>query len=537
VEELPMTPEIERWGVFEARFAGPAAEVAFVARFTRGDRVVVQVPGFHDGGGTHVVRFSPDVEGEWTFTTASSAPELDGRAGTFRCVAPSPGNHGPVGVAGTFHFAHADGTPFRPVGTTVYNWVHQPEDRYRETLQAVAGAGFNKLRFLVFPQGGDHVGHVPDAFPFAKDGDTWDVSRIDVTFFRKIDCAVRDLLEAGVQADVILFHPYDGGQFGLDGLSAEEDEIYLRHLVARLSAYRNVWWSLANEYDILERPDERWDGVFRTLQRIDPHARLRSIHNWIRLYDHNKPWVTHVSLQNGSAVADFGRALLYRDAYRKPIVLDEIKYEGDTAERWGNLSGRELVHRFWIATVSGTYASHGESFLVDGGTLSIVAGGQFRGESPARLAFLRRILEEVDGAGLDPIDKWDDPTYTAGIPRQVYLQYLGPDAPPTWTFRLPQGVRGERLEVGDRFAVDVIDTWNMTVEPVGCEFTLTSVERNDAWADREPVALPVGESLALRIRRIAAPARTASSAAALRILAHQEPSEHRAGLGPAGASA
>ncbi len=532
-----MTPEIERWGVFEARFAGPAAEVAFVARFTRGDRVVVQVPGFHDGGGTHVVRFSPDVEGEWTFTTASSAPELDGRAGTFRCVAPSPGNHGPVGVAGTFHFAHVDGTPFRPVGTTVYNWVHQPEDRYRETLQAVAGAGFNKLRFLVFPQGGDHVGHVPDAFPFAKDGDTWDVSRIDVTFFRKIDCAVRDLLEAGVQADVILFHPYDGGQFGLDGLSAEEDEIYLRHLVARLSAYRNVWWSLANEYDILERPDERWDGVFRTLQRIDPHARLRSIHNWIRLYDHNKPWVTHVSLQNGSAVADFGRALLYRDAYRKPIVLDEIKYEGDTAERWGNLSGRELVHRFWIATVSGTYASHGESFLVDGGTLSIVAGGQFRGESPARLAFLRRILEEVDGAGLDPIDKWDDPTYTAGIPRQVYLQYLGPDAPPTWTFRLPQGVRGERLEVGDRFAVDVIDTWNMTVEPVGCEFTLTSVERNDAWADREPVALPVGESLALRIRRIAAPARTASSADALRILAHQEPSEHRAGLGPAGASA
>jgi hypothetical protein len=501
VEELPMTPEIERWGVFEARFAGPAAEVAFVARFTRGDRVVVQVPGFHDGGGTHVVRFSPDVEGEWTFTTASSAPELDGRAGTFRCVAPSPGNHGPVGVAGTFHFAHADGTPFRPVGTTVYNWVHQPEDRYRETLQAVAGAGFNKLRFLVFPQGGDHVGHVPDAFPFAKDGDTWDVSRIDVTFFRKIDCAVRDLLEAGVQADVILFHPYDGGQFGLDGLSAEEDEIYLRHLVARLSAYRNVWWSLANEYDILERPDERWDGVFRTLQRIDPHARLRSIHNWIRLYDHNKPWVTHVSLQNGSAVADFGRALLYRDAYRKPIVLDEIKYEGDTAERWGNLSGRELVHRFWIATVSGTYASHGESFLVDGGTLSIVAGGQFRGESPARLAFLRRILDEVDGWGLDPIDKWDDPTYTAGIPRQVYLQYLGQDAPSSWTFRLPQGVVGERLQVGDRFVVDVIDTWNMTVEPVGREFTLTSVERNTATADAEPIALPAGAALAIRIRR------------------------------------
>jgi hypothetical protein len=490
----------QRWGVFEARFPGPE-DGTFDARFTHDDRTV-RVPGFYDGDGTHVVRFSPDVEGEWAYATESGAPELDGRTGSFRAVAPSPGNHGPISVAATYHFAYADGTPFRPVGTTVYNWVHQPEERYHETLQAVTAAGFTKLRFLVFPQGGNHVGHVPDAFPFARDGDGWDVSRIDVAFFRKIDRAVRDLLEAGVQADVILFHPYDAGEFGLDRLTAEQDEVYLRHLVARLSAYRNVWWSLANEYDILERPQERWDGVFRTLQETDPHGRLRSIHNWIRLYDHNKPWVTHVSLQNGSAVAEFGRALLYRDTYRKPIVLDEIKYEGNTVERWGNLPAPELVHRFWIATVSGTYASHGESFLVDGGTLSIVAGGPFRGESPARLAFLRRILEEVDGAGLDPIDKWDDPTYTAGIPRQVYVQYLGLDSPDSWSFRLPQGVRGERLQVGDRFTVDVIDTWNMTVEPVDREFTLTSVKRNEATADAEPITLPMGEALALRIRRV-----------------------------------
>jgi hypothetical protein len=61
---------------------------------------------------------------------------------------------------------------------------------------------------------------------------------------------------------------------------------------------------------------------------------------------------------------------------------------------------------------------------------------------------------------------------------------------------------GERLRVGDRFTVDVIDTWNMTVEPVGREFMLTSVERNDAWADGEPIALPAGEAIALRIRRV-----------------------------------
>ena len=501
----PSDDEVERWGVFERRFSAPEPErpldTVLTVEFRHGERVV-SAPGFHDGAGEYVIRFSPDAEGTWSYLTRSAEPALDGHEGRLRCVPPAAGNHGPVRVAGTYHFAHADGTPYRPVGTTVYNWLHQPEERYRATLEAVAGAGFNKLRFLVFPQGGGHVAHRPDRFPFARDADgRWDVGAVDVAYFQALDRAVADLLAAGIEADVILLHPYDQGDYGLDALSEEEDAAYLRHVVARLSAYRNVWWSMANEYDQMERPEDRWDRAFQVVRDHDAHERPRSIHNWIDIYDHNKPWVTHVSLQNGFAVADFGRALLYRDVYRKPIVLDEIKYEGDIPERWGHLSGPELVHRFWVATVSGTYASHGESFLTESGSLSIVEGGAFRGESPPRLAFLRRILEEVRGVGLDPIDKWDDTTHTAGVPRVEYLRYLGPSAPARWRFALPQGVTGERLVVGDRFAVDVIDTWEMSVETVPGTFTLTTVERNGARADAT-IELPAGRPLALRIRRV-----------------------------------
>jgi hypothetical protein len=64
-------------------------------------------------------------------------------------------------------------------------------------------------------------------------------------------------------------------------------------------------------------------------------------------------------------------------------------------------------------------------------------------------------------------------------------------------------VPGERPEPGDRFEVDVIDTWNMTVTPIGRVFTLDDVQRNDAY-DRAsaPVELPEGEALALRITRV-----------------------------------
>lgn len=499
-----------RFSVVELALTGPATPIPadttpLVTRFAHESGHVVRVPGFWDGRDRYLVRFAPELEGAWAWETESAlAHELDGRTGDLRVGPAEPGERGPVRVAGTFHFAHADGRPFRPVGATVYNWLHQPEPLPSETVDSIAEAGFDKLRFMVFPQAGGYVEHFPELLPFERGADgRYDVSRPVIGFFRRLDAAVELLHARGIQADVLIFNAYDGGRFGLDTLTEEEDAAYLRYLVARLSAYPNVWWSLCNEFDLLDRPTSRWDAAGGLLAEIDPHDHLRSIHNWVRFYDHNQPWVTHASIQLGQATEDFGRASLFRDVYRKPIVLDEIKYEGDIPERWGRLTPQQLVHQFWIATVSGCYASHGESLARADGSLHIVAGGRLHGESPARLGFLRRLLDELDGPGLDPIDNWWDDAFVAGIPRRVYLQYLGTRAPASWTFRLPQGMPGERLEVGDRFEVDVIDTWNMTVTPSGRTFELADVRRNDASAaDAAPLELPAGEALALRIRRV-----------------------------------
>ena len=491
--------EVELTGTREPLHADRAPVRAL---FTHESGTNVEVPGFWDGAGRYLVRFAPEVEGRWTWRTVSEVAELDGVEGAFEAAGAE--GHGPVRVAEQFHFAHADGTPFRPVGTTAYNWLHQEEPLFSETPDAIAEAGFNKFRFMVFPQAGGHIEHFPTLLPFEKDAEGgWDVSRPVIPFFRRLDLAVQLLAERGVQADVLIFNSYDGGHFGLDGLTEDEDAAYLRYLVARLSAYANVWWSLCNEFDILtDRPAARWDCAGELLAAMDPHDHLRSIHNWMEIHDQNRPWITHASIQNGAATTEFGRASLYRDVYRKPIVLDEIKYEGDIADRWGHLSGDQLVHQFWITTVAGCYASHGESFTLPNGSLHMVQGGPFRGESPARLGFLRTVLDDLVVAGLDPIDKWDDPEYVAGAPRRQYLAYLGQSAPAEWTFRLPQGNKGERLEVGDSFVVDVVDTWAMTVTRVAGEFVLTEVHRNEAFAaDADPVSLPEGRPLALRITR------------------------------------
>lgn len=498
---------VPTYGCTELTFEGPDGVPADLCplkvTFTHDDGDEVTTPGFWDGGSTYRVRFSPERPGRWTWQSASQFDGLDGVAGFLE--AGEAQDHGPVRVNERFHFAHADGTSFFPVGTTVYNWLHQEPELYRSTLDAISDGAFNKLRFLVFPQAGDHVARFPTLLPFERDSvGNWDSSRPDIEFFGNLDSAVSGLKERGIQADILIFNAYDKGHFGFDGFTAEQDAIYLRYLVARLAAYSNVWWSLCNEFDLLtDRPRERWGQMGTLLAEIDPYQRLRSIHNWMSLYDHNQPWVTHASIQNGFAPAELGRTQMYRDVYEKPIVLDEIKYEGDTAERWGRLTGRELVHRFWVTTVGGCYASHGESFLKPNDSLHVVEGGPFEGRSPARLKFLREVLDSLVVPGLDPIDKFDDEACVAGVPRQQYLQYLGSSCPSTWTFRLPQGNAGERLQTGDVFEVDLLDTWEMTRTPVPRRFTLTEVRKNDAYAhDDEPVALQAGSSVALLITRV-----------------------------------
>ncbi len=117
-------PTVEKWGIFELKLPGPSdgnpfVDVQFSARFSRGYRVL-DVDGFYDGEGVYRVRLMPDVEGNWRYATMSNAPELDDVQGGLTCVAPSERNHGPVGVERTYHFAYADGTPYREVGTTCY---------------------------------------------------------------------------------------------------------------------------------------------------------------------------------------------------------------------------------------------------------------------------------------------------------------------------------------------------------------------------------------------------------------------------------
>ena len=498
---------VEQWGMFDLALKGPTngnpfLDITFSARFAHdpaGD-TAIRATGFYDGEGTYRVRFMPPQRGRWHYFTESRCPELNGKSGEFTVGAPGAKNHGPVFVTNTFHFAYADGRLFKQIGTTCYAWIHQNPALEEQTLKTLAAAPFNKIRFCVFPKHYDWNTNEPPLYPFeGTPPRTWDTTRFNPKFFQHLEQRVADLRDLGLEADLILFHPYDEGHWGFDRMTAAADDRYLRYVVSRLAAFRNIWWSLANEYDFMkEKRETDWDRFLQIVQAGDPYGHLRSIHNGRLLYNHTLPSVTHASIQNGSAVEDAGRAVLYRDVYRKPIVFDEVKYEGNIRHRWGNLSAQEMVFRFWEGTIAGTYVGHGETYLDAADILWWSKGGVLHGQSPARLAFLRQVLEESPAEGIDPIDKWQNPQFGGQAP-QYYLVYFGKDKPTSWKFELPK----PKLEDGLKFRAEVLDTWNMTTTPVDGMFTVRK-ETDYIFADRagRAVALPGRPYIALRIKRI-----------------------------------
>ena len=451
--------EVERWGIFELALNGPKdgnpfVDVKLSAQFKQGDRVL-SPEGFYDGDGVYRVRFMPDALGAWSYTTRSDRKELDGQTGTFTCTKPSAENHGPVRVRNRVHFAYADGTPYYQVGTTCYAWVHQGDALEEQTLATLRKAPFNKIRMCVFPKSYTYNKNEPEHYPYqGTPPRTWDFARFNPAFWRHFERRVADLSKLGIEADLIVFHPYD--RWGFKAMTREQDDFYLRYLVARLAAFRNVWWSLANEFDLmLKIPSKKmsdWDRFFQIIRDADPYGRLRGIHNCRGFYDHSKPWVTHCSIQS----SNLGAAAEWRAKYNKPIVYDECKYEGNIPQGWGNISAREMVHRFYLGGIAGCYVGHGETYKHPKDILWWSKGGVLHGQSPPRIALFRRIMEAAPYEQMAADPELCPGKLALARPGVYYLIYC-PDAGPV-SLTLP-GSRPYRVEA--------IDTWAMKTITVG----------------------------------------------------------------------
>lgn len=463
MEHWQATETVERWGVFEvsiresSKFTNPFTDVKISASFTYQHQTIT-VDGFYDGEEVYKLRFMPNVEGLWTYVVHSNIPTVDGLTGQFQCLAPRAGNHGPVRIQNRYHFIYEDGTPYLPFGTTCYVWNHQGDDLEETTLKTLADTSFNKMRMCVFPKHYDYNRNEPIYYPFAGSLEQgWDFTRLNPEFFRHLEQRILDLMQLGIEADLILFHPYD--RWGYATMDPKTDGFYLRYLIARLAAFRNIWWSLANEYDLMKgKTTADWDRIFRLIQTQDPYHHLRSIHNCRGFYDHGKPWVTHCSVQH----SDLTMVSQWLDLYRKPVVVDECGYEGNISHRWGNLTAMDLVAKIWEGTIRCGYVGHGETYVHPQDILWWSKGGVLHGQSAERIAFLRDIVEAGPHGNVQPANLGRDTHAAVGKGNEYFLAYYGASQSAYKDLSLPQD---------QQYKIEVIDTWAMKITPVEGVFT------------------------------------------------------------------
>ncbi len=504
--------QVEKWDVFELALQGRQERNPFTDYEIHGifyhKKETLTVNGFYDGNGIYRIRFMPSYEGEYTYEVSGSfSPETF--SGRFTAIPPSKNSHGPVRAANRFYLEHQDGTPHHSCGTTCYAFALQETEIIEQTFQELEKGYFNKMRFCLMPKHYDFCLQDPPVFPYegipmdasfltrenfndyngAAPGNHWNFERFNPAFFRRYDNIIRRLMELGIEADLILFHAYD--RWGFSTMSMEENLLYLRYVAARYGAFRNVWWALANEYELLRHlTTDDWEQLGTALQAADPYRHLISIHNCEAFFDYKRPWITHCSCQR----EDHHKTTEYTDELRnrfgKPVIWDEVGYEGNFPHCWGNFTPEELVRRAWESLIRGGYCGHSETILSDDNIIWWAHGGKLKGESAKRFGFMLDFMKDVPGGGLclgslrDDIHfQWDDDVAIPADPAfngQYYFFYFSIWRP---SFR--------QIWIDDTtwFDVEIIDTWNMTINRCG------------RYRGRFELPLPGRQYIGIRLKR------------------------------------
>jgi len=436
-------------------------DVRFKAIFKKGNRELTAF-GFYDGNGVYKLRFMPDSPGKWTYKTESDISSLDGQNGEFVCIGAVAGSHGVARVNG-HHFVHDDGTPLYPIGTTCYAWIHQPKQLRDKTIETLKKSKFKKMRMCVFPKHYDFNNNEPEIYPFEGERGA-EYTRPNPAFYEHLEEYIYELGSMGIEVDLILFHAYDS--WGFSTMDETCNHRYVKYVAARLSCFANIWWSLANEYDLLPHLDTHdWENFAQIISEVDYAGHLLSIHNCRPFYDHSRPWVTHCSIQRQDVYKTSEFTDKWIDEYKKPAVLDEIGYEGDINWGWGNLTAEELTRRAWECFVRGGYPGHGETYVCDDDVLWWSKGGILKGESAARFDFIAKLNEEIGAITYLPeYNPWDVPV--GGIKDKVYIAYFGFNRPRFRDFYFENPMSKLQFPEGS-YKVEIIDTWEMTIKDCG----------------------------------------------------------------------
>ena len=279
----------------------PFTDAAFTAEFTQQGSAAILVEGFCDSpdGAVYRIRFMPSHAGKVTYTLHLKAGALEqSAAGSFTSVESKRPGIVRVDREHPFHFVReGSGEHYFWNGTTAYflaGW--RREKTIEDILERYRAYGVNEVRVALSGRVKDGRAWFENVFP-TKDFSfficPWlaaapenlanpelAATRFDVSYWRHFEALLRAARERDICISVIFYvDGYRPGTdpFGKDAMGGAGEELYYRYAIARLGAYSNVFWDLANEYRLFR--NDAWANKMGDLvKRVDPYGHLTSTH-------------------------------------------------------------------------------------------------------------------------------------------------------------------------------------------------------------------------------------------------------------------
>jgi hypothetical protein len=323
----------------EATFTGPVGQI-FV------------IPGFYDGDGAGgmdgniwKVRFTPDAVGEWSYTTSSQEPLLNGHSGAFRATSPqdclpyTPGGMpdfsclGRLKYTGEHYLKFANGEYWFKAG------VNDPEafldpavnggfPNYVDAIDFLAAKGVNAQYMLFNNLGGD------GSFLYPWVGTTPTEARTNHERYDLAKLSTWEDVFDYCQSKGIVLHLVFEDDSGWTGFNRD---LYYRQMIARFGHYNGLIWNVSEEFNENYTADQVKQFA-QMITDLDSYDHPLTVHHmdvldvWLPFIDDNRFDLTSfqqhlapVQQQNATAVTWFDR--VDDPAVRTiPVSFDEIRY-------------------------------------------------------------------------------------------------------------------------------------------------------------------------------------------------------------------
>ena len=339
---------------FSARTEGNPFDVDLAGEFSGPDGVRLRVPGFYNGNGTWVIRFSPNRLGTWSMRTVASLPALQGKSETgIDCVSNKhPSIHGRLRVdpAFPYHFIYEDGARYFLLGYEA-DWLwgvdmRDPERRLmRRLIDQMAARGFNHVMVNVYAHDtawSPEKKHQwdwgpPEMYAWEGTNENPDHSRLNPEFFRLYDGMMRALQDKGIVAHIML-KVYNKRVKWPEKWSRDEER-YFRYVVARYQAFSNLVWDFSKE-SYNEKDEALQSHLMNLVREVDAYDHLTTVHD-DDSYEWDPELNRNIDFRTDQQHTDWAQMIAFDRARRKyPVLNSEFGYERGI----DNLPSYRVVH-------------------------------------------------------------------------------------------------------------------------------------------------------------------------------------------------